>query len=147
MITDAEVGRTVALCRTTLATSQAELAAQMTARGWSWTQSTVSAIEHGERTLKLAEAHDLADLLEVPLHVLTRPPAYAQIERHVMDLVRRRDELVVAIDRYEDERMAARAKLDEVRPDLEQKSIGLFEAYVGLTAQRIVQGGREAPIG
>lgn len=45
--------------------SQAALAAAMKERGWKWSQPTVAAIEKGERSLKLAEAADLLEVLQL----------------------------------------------------------------------------------
>lgn len=54
--------------------SQAALAAAMRERGRSWGQATVWAVESGKRALKLSEAEDLAGVLDVDLHELTRLP-------------------------------------------------------------------------
>lgn len=45
--------------------SQQALAEAMRARGWKWSQATVWSIEKGERPLKLAEASDLSNMLNV----------------------------------------------------------------------------------
>lgn len=64
-ITDALIGQNVVRLRGEM--SQTQLAGAMNARGWSWTQSTVSQVESGTRTLKAAEALDLTGILDVPV--------------------------------------------------------------------------------
>lgn len=46
-------------------TNQADLAEEMKRRGHRWSQATVWAVQRGERSLKLAEARDLAEVLGV----------------------------------------------------------------------------------
>ena len=60
---DELIGRNVARYREPR--SQADVAKAMRDRGWKWAQNTVSAVEQGERPLRLAEAIDLANILEV----------------------------------------------------------------------------------
>lgn len=50
--------------------SQSEVAKAMSERGHSWIQTTVSAVESGERALKLTEAVDLAEVLKAPLEAV-----------------------------------------------------------------------------
>ncbi|MFC4628280.1 helix-turn-helix domain-containing protein [Promicromonospora alba] len=63
--------------------SQEALARAMRNRGWKWSQATASAIEKGERPLKLAEAIDLADELHVRLEDLIQEPEQAAATREV----------------------------------------------------------------
>lgn len=58
---DQRIGKSVATYRGDR--SQAEVASAMRNAGWKWAQNTVSAIEAGERPLRLAEARDLAKIL------------------------------------------------------------------------------------
>lgn len=67
---DAQIGRNVNLIRA--GRTQKEVAAGMRDRGWRWTQSTVWSIESGERSVKLAEATDLATVLDVGVPDLLR---------------------------------------------------------------------------
>ena len=60
---DKQIGRNLASLRREI--SQADLARLMRERGWKWAQNTVSAIESGDRPLRLSEAEDVADILEV----------------------------------------------------------------------------------
>ncbi|MFJ6427505.1 NAD(P)H-binding protein [Microbacterium maritypicum] len=56
-------GADVAAARGRAGLSQKELVAQMSERGFPWTQATVSQIEKGERPLRLSEADHLAELI------------------------------------------------------------------------------------
>jgi transcriptional regulator with XRE-family HTH domain len=51
--------------------SQAELARQMTERGWPWHQSTVYRVESGRQTVSFAEALELAAILQTSLDRFT----------------------------------------------------------------------------
>jgi hypothetical protein len=59
--------------------SQQWVADAMRERGWKWSQATVWSVEKGERPLKLWEAEDLADILEVSVSRLTAMPLPAAI--------------------------------------------------------------------
>lgn len=61
--TDEQNGGDVTLARGRTGLSQKELAAQMSDRGFPWTQATVSQIEKGERPLRLTESDHLAELI------------------------------------------------------------------------------------
>ena len=61
--TDEQNGADVAAARGRAGLPQKELAAQMSERGFPWTQATVSQIEKGERPLRLTESDHLAELI------------------------------------------------------------------------------------
>lgn len=65
------VGTRLRELRTAERYSQAGLAEAMTARGFSWHQTTVYRIESGRRELLLTEAEAVTELLRVPLTSLT----------------------------------------------------------------------------
>lgn len=65
---DKQVGLAVSRLRGDM--PQSELADRMRRAGWKWSQSTVWAVEKGERALKYAEAYDLVRLLDADLHDL-----------------------------------------------------------------------------
>lgn len=65
---DEQVGKAVTKLRGEM--SQSELAERMRRAGWKWSQSTVWALEKGDRALKYAEAYDLVRLLGADLHDL-----------------------------------------------------------------------------
>lgn len=78
--TDVRIGRNLARLRGDM--SQAEFAKQMRDRGWKWAQNTVSAIESGERPLRLAEAHDVGQVLNIGLFsidTLIAPDMYTEL--------------------------------------------------------------------
>ncbi len=55
----------------------------MSERGHSWLQTTVSAIESGERSLKLTEAVDLAEVLDTPLEAVASESSLFTTEREL----------------------------------------------------------------
>jgi transcriptional regulator with XRE-family HTH domain len=69
--------------------TQAQLAGQMTAAGFSMVQSTIASIEAGHRPVRVNEAVALGDLLHASLMELLTPNRDAEIDR-------RRDEIRVA---------------------------------------------------
>ncbi|MFF2271596.1 helix-turn-helix domain-containing protein [Agromyces sp. NPDC058136] len=60
---DKLIGRNIATHRGSW--SQAKIARMMVERGWQWTQTTVSNVENGSRSLKMTEAADLSSILGV----------------------------------------------------------------------------------
>lgn len=60
---DAEIGASVTAARERSEASQRDLAADMTARGFKWSQATVSQVEKGSRPLRFNEAQHLAELI------------------------------------------------------------------------------------
>lgn len=62
---DREIGSNVQRERERLGVSQQVLADVMRERGWKWSQATVWAVEKGDRPMRLAEALDLAQVLDV----------------------------------------------------------------------------------
>lgn len=53
--------------------SQQSIADAMREKGWKWSQATMWALEKGERSLKLAEASDLAEILHIQVEQLLSP--------------------------------------------------------------------------
>lgn len=68
--TDATIGQNLQRLRGEM--SQTTLANTMKERGHRWTQPTVVAVEKGERPLRLAEAVDIASILDERLDALLR---------------------------------------------------------------------------
>lgn len=60
---DEEIGADVTAARERAEQSQKDLAADMTARGFKWSQATVSQVEKGSRPLRFNEAQHLAELI------------------------------------------------------------------------------------
>lgn len=81
---DRLIGRAVAVARGDLA--QDALAARMRERGWAkWSQSTVWSVEKGARPLRLAEARDLAEVLDIHVVHLLRVPDSMQVEKELRE--------------------------------------------------------------
>lgn len=57
--------------RTELGMSQADLARQMSDRGWPWHQQTVTRVEAGQRVVRLGEAKDIASILNTSVDALS----------------------------------------------------------------------------
>jgi len=74
---DERLSASVRALRESLDMSQAELARQMSARGWGWHQSTVTRVEAGRQSVRFAQAVDLADILHTSLDRLTWTTAEA----------------------------------------------------------------------
>lgn len=86
-------------------TTQTDVAERMRKLGYKWSQSTVWAVEKGERALKLAEAQDLAIVLGVSVLELVEDQAessvYAWIRRELAVAERVSDQLLdVLIEWY-----------------------------------------------
>ncbi|WP_237185201.1 helix-turn-helix transcriptional regulator [Rothia nasimurium] len=78
---DTQVGKNVARLRAPR--NQTELAQAMREFKpdvYNWTQATVSAIEKGNRSLKLTEAMDVAEVLGVELEDLTSPASFQALQ-------------------------------------------------------------------
>lgn len=76
---DRTIGENVVTLRGEM--SQKALADAMRERGHKWSQSTVWSVEKGDRPLKLAEAEDLARVLQSGVDRLTRPPKEVTLGR------------------------------------------------------------------
>lgn len=63
--------------------SQRDLGQRMKARGWKWTHVTVGLVEKGERPLRLAEAQDIAAVLDADLEQLLLDSSTADVEMHL----------------------------------------------------------------
>lgn len=65
MEVDEQIGRHIERLRAQAGMTQTAFALAMRDRGWKWSQPTVVAVEKGERALKLSEARDAAEILDV----------------------------------------------------------------------------------
>ncbi|MCZ2804331.1 helix-turn-helix transcriptional regulator [Modestobacter sp. VKM Ac-2983] len=126
---DRQVGETVRVFRGAM--SQKALADAMRARfGHPWSQSTVWSIETGARPLRLVEARDLADLLEVQLErLLDKPPSEQRrelfaslfeparnLERADQAIAQAADRLAAKLERLpEPEEERERRRVDQAR--------------------------------
>lgn len=98
MKNDELVGRNITRFRGTR--SQADIAKMMRARGWKWSQGTISTIETGERPLRFNEAADLADILDVPLDSLLREEGDAEISARARVVASAANSLATAVEDY-----------------------------------------------
>lgn len=113
---DARIGAYVAELRTGKDMTQGELASQMRAQGWKWSQQSCWAIEKGRQTLRLQEALDLAHILGVDGWTFLK---YAEDEDHgVRDDIRELNQLAEALMRnaYAYERTRRKICLEIDRP-------------------------------
>ena len=92
METEKIVGRRVATARTTAGFSQKQLAEAMRARGFTWSQATVWALERGDRNLRYVEAQALNEEVGFPLDPASPPDE----ELHQLRTFRRSVEALLA---------------------------------------------------
>jgi hypothetical protein len=79
---DRHIGQTMAILRGDK--TQQAVADEMRQRGWRWSQATVWSVEKGDRPLRLAEAEDLAAVLDtVSVHSFLTEPVGAHIQQGV----------------------------------------------------------------
>lgn len=95
---DELIGKSVAKLRGEL--SQKEVADRMKGRGWKWSQATVWSVEKGDRPLRLAEAHDLAAVLNVSVLHFTRTPPVVAVDIRSQELATAHDVLIQAVKSY-----------------------------------------------
>lgn len=103
---DEQIGRNLAALRGDV--SQKELATRMKRFGWKWSQATVWTVESGERPLRLAEAQDIAEILELGLFGvdrLTRPDGDALVAMHARSTLAARDALKHAIATFRESQL------------------------------------------
>lgn len=86
--TDARIGKRLGVLRGEM--SQANLAAAMAERGHRWSQATVWSVETAKRPLRLAEAEDVAEILDAAVVDLLARDASTEVlrdlERSAVDL-------------------------------------------------------------
>lgn len=68
---DAQIGQAVERFRKNAELTQSALARAMSERGWKWNQNIVAKVESGGRPLRLAEANDLATILNTQAFMFT----------------------------------------------------------------------------
>lgn len=114
MVADSSIGKAVAALRGEL--SQTAVANAMRERGWKWSQATVWSVESGERPLRLAEAVDLAKVLDCLVTDLIEGQAslVSATRSALGDLKLTRVRLSREASRYEDARREVRLLADEL---------------------------------
>jgi hypothetical protein len=128
--------------------SQQALARAMRNRGWKWSQATASAIEKGERPLKLAEAIDLADELHVRLDDLIQQPEHATATREISYRAREvtfsAGRTVKALVEFERERRALQAAIEDAMkiPGWEHPSSAELNMALDYTLNKLIDTAR-----
>src|SRR5688572_30629402 len=97
-ISDETIGANIQRFRGSI--SQKEMAARMRDAGWKWSQATVWSVEKGERPLRLAEAVDLGDILQVPFVALLLSDRGNAVDRAMNDFVDAGHELGSTIKKF-----------------------------------------------
>jgi transcriptional regulator with XRE-family HTH domain len=100
--------------------SQGDMAARMVHAGWEyWRQTTVSRVEKFERNVRLAEAHDIAHILGLPLaEMLTLSD---EVQNQSLGAAERRRELDDWIGRLDESIATFTAQLEQFRTTLHQE--------------------------
>lgn len=109
--------RQMKLLREVQRISQGEMAARMVYAGWEyWRQTTVSRVEKRERTVRLAEAHDIAKILGLPLPEMLSMDEEAQNQS--LEAAERRRDLEDWVGRLDESVASFTANLEEFRTAL-----------------------------
>lgn len=126
--------------------SQQALAEKMKTRGHKWSQSTVWSVERGDRAVRLAEAEDLAEVLDVEVGALLADHEDVEQERWLMAAVRKMDSarrrLEDATVDYEFWRSVVLRKLERVKLGLvmPEDARGMLETSAGTTTEAVIHG-------
>jgi len=113
-VTDEEIGENVVRARGGL--SQKDLASLMRKRGWKWSQATVWSIEKGERPLRLAEADELAHILEVDVAWLAGTGIGMDVELALQRMADARERLQAAIGDWMNAKAVLAVTADATNP-------------------------------
>lgn len=126
--------------------SQQSLAERMKSRGHKWSQSTVWSVERGDRAVRLAEAEDLAEALDVEVGALLADNEDVEQERWLMAAVRKMDSarrsLQDAVVEYEFWRSVVLRKLASGKLGLvmHEDVREMLETSAGTSAEAVIQG-------
>lgn len=112
----------------------------MQKRGWKWSQATVWAIEKGERPLRLAEAADLEDLLNLfpNSSPLLESPKRVTVGNEIRGLADAREELEAAIAAYDMARYDLAIKADALTEVDKRAHRDQVVEEIGVPASRVV---------
>lgn len=121
-ITDEQIGKNLSRLRGEM--SQADLADKMRERGYKWSQATVWAVEKGERPLRLTEAQDVANILNVFSHRLTDHDAVSVLEARMHVVSDAHRELKGAIERYHEAQLQLMFEAESSDLELENTPLG-----------------------
>lgn len=129
---DELIGKNIAARRGEI--SQNELANSMRSRGYAWQQKTVSLIEKGERSIRLNEAADIAEILQIDIADLLKEP---DIQRTEMDL-----DIIRASARCEASANVLATYLEKYLDDYQELRFGVSLALSAGYESKALQGGR-----
>lgn len=109
------------LLRETQRISQGDLASRMVSAGWEyWRQTTVSRVEKFERTVRLAEAHDIAKILGLSLAGMLS--LNEEVQGQNIDAAKRRRDLDDMVGRLNESTAAFMAQLEQFRTTLHHQT-------------------------
>lgn len=131
---DEQIGRNLASIRGDM--SQKDLAEEMRKRGWKWSQATVWSIEKGERPLRLAEAAELAAVLDKPFSLFLAEDEFVQVHLATQVVMAADRYLRDAIREYERARFLLAMNLDQVNPSGYVTALG--ESWIDVSAHDVV---------
>lgn len=123
---DKQIGQNLAVLRGSV--TQKELAERMKSRGWKWSQATVWTVETGERPLRLAEAQDIAEILDLGIHGvdrLTTPEGDARVTLHVRQVMALHVELMKSIAAFREGQFQLALAADEYPPATGQDQLSV----------------------
>jgi|SRR5450631_1170140 len=113
---DRQIGRTMAILRGDK--TQQAVADEMRRRGWRWSQATVWSVEKGDRALRLAEAEDLAAVLDTTsVHSFLTEPVGAHIQQGVRRVSNAYRAIVESVWECLDAQDALRVRLKRAQVD------------------------------
>lgn len=144
MSIDERIGQNLAVTRGDM--SQKDLAERMRERGWKWSQATVWSIEKGERPLRLAEAEDVAHILQRPMHVLLSQEGEAVVHAATREVHDRYEELLAAMEAYDDARGKLALLLDEIPESTKNGLLRVSTDWIGQTVDAAVEDYRKESV-
>lgn len=129
--------------------SQAELAAEMTDRDWTWHQNTVYRVEAGKQEISYGEVKDIAAILGVRVMDLEwsgpEANAAALVDRTTWILHRDADEAADALMRLHAARSSAERALEEARrskyPRVRERAEELEAELADATLENVIAAG------
>lgn len=140
MTTDEQIGRNLAALRGDM--SQKDLAAVMRGRGWKWSQATVWSIEKGERPIRLAEAEEVATILNIQERELLIPKGAEHVAASSRSVGRAYSELLRASEQYDAARVGLAAQLDAVSASDWSEDLEKYGSWVDRDSVQVILDSR-----
>lgn len=114
---DELVGRNVRAYREARGWTQRQLADRLRELGWPLDDTAITRVEKGQRSLRVAQARQIAAALEKPISVLFTSDTYARLNSTGLEYVTRLNDLGRAMARFLEQEDELRRVLDHVRND------------------------------